>query len=151
MVQNAPQFLGPLLANIQQRIGFMAREQVAEQVAQLGQMLPPEAMEAMVAARVAELTQQIIPSLAPQQQQDPLVNIRQAELQLAAADQQRKQAKDQVDAMLEQARLQQQNQQAYDRMELTKDIAEDRTEVNRERIETQEDIAVLREMNKRRQ
>jgi len=151
MVQGAPQFLGPLLANIQQRIGFMAREQVAEQVAQLGQMLPPEAMEAMVAARVAELTQQIVPSLAPQQQQDPLVDIRQAELQLAAADQQRKQAKDQVDAMLEQARLQQQNQQAYDRMELTKDIAEDRSEVNRERIETQEDIAVLREMNKRRQ
>ena len=151
MVQGAPQFLGPLLANIQQRIGYMAREQVAEQVAQLGQMLPPEAMEAMVAARVAELTQQIIPSLAPQQQQDPLVGIRQAELQLAAADQQRKQAKDQVDAMLEQARLQQQNQQAYDRMDLTKGIAEDRSEVNRERIETQEDIAVLREMNKRRQ
>lgn len=151
MIQGAPQFLGPLLANIQQRIGFMAREQVAEQVAQLGQMLPPEAMEAMVAARVAELSQEIIPSLAPQQQQDPLVGIRQAELQLAAADQQRKQAKDQVDAMLEQARLQQQEQQAYARMALTKDIAEDRSEVNRERIETQEDIAVLREMNKRRQ
>ena len=151
MIQGAPQFLGPLMANIQQRIGFMAREQVAEQVAQLGQMMPPEAMEAMVAARVAELSQEIIPSLAPQQQQDPLVNIRQAELQLAAADQQRKQAKDQVDAMLEQARLQQQDQQAYARMALTKDIAEDRSEVNRERIETQEDIAVLREMNKRRQ
>ncbi|MGA0425943.1 MAG: portal protein [Alphaproteobacteria bacterium] len=151
MIQGAPQFLGPLMANIQQRIGYMAREQVAEQVAQLGQMMPPEAMEAMVAARVAELSQEIIPSLAPQQQQDPLVNIRQAELQLAAADQQRKQAKDQVDAMLEQARLQQQDQQAYARMALTKDIAEDRSEVNRERIETQEDIAVLREMNKRRQ
>lgn len=151
MIQGAPQFLGPLMANIQQRIGYMAREQVAEQVAQLGQMMPPEAMEAMVAARVAELSQEIIPSLAPQQQQDPLVGIRQAELQLAAADQQRKQAKDQVDAMLEQARLQQQDQQAYARMALTKDIAEDRSEVNRERIETQEDIAVLREMNKRRQ
>ncbi len=151
MTQGAPNLLGPLTANIQQRIGFMAREQVAEQVAQLGQMLPPEAMEAMVAARVAELSQEIIPSMAPQQQQDPLVNIRQAELQLAAADQQRKQAKDQVDAMLEQARLQQQDQQAYARMALTKDIAEDRSEVNRERIETQEDIAVLREMNKRRQ
>lgn len=151
MIQGAPQFLGPLMANIQQRIGYMAREQVAEQVAQLGQMLPPEAMETMVAARVAELTQEIIPSMAPQQQQDPLVNIRQAELQLAAADQQRKQAKDQVDAMLEQARLQQQDQQAFARMALTKDIAEDRSEVNRERIETQEDIAVLREMNKRRQ
>ena len=151
MTQGAPNLLGPLTANIQQRIGFMAREQVAEQVAQLGQMLPPEAMEAMVAARVAELSQEIIPSMAPQQQQDPLVGIRQAELQLAAADQQRKQAKDQVDAMLEQARLQQQDQQAYARMALTKDIAEDRSEVNRERIETQEDIAVLREMNKRRQ
>lgn len=151
MIQGAPQFLGPLMANIQQRIGYMAREQVAEQVAQLGQMMPPEAMEAMVAARVAELSQEIIPSLAPQQQQDPLVGIRQAELQLAAADQQRKQAKDQADAMLEQARLQQQDQQAYARMALTKDIAEDRSEVNRERIETQEDIAVLREMNKRRQ
>lgn len=161
LVQGAPQFIGPLMANIQQRIGYMAREEVAsmlvqqqqQQVAQGVQPMPvaPEIMENMVAQRVAELTQQIVPSMAPQQQQDPLVGIRQAELQLAAADQQRKQAKDQVDAMLEQARLQQQNQQAYDRMALTKDIADDRSEVNRERIETQEDIAVLREMNKRRQ
>lgn len=158
MVQGAPQFLGPLLANIQQRIGYMAREQVAQMVTEQQQQqlmqgiqpmpMPPETLEAMVAQTVAELSKQIIPSMAPQQQ-DPLVAIRGAELELASADQQRKQAKDQVDAMLEQARLQQQNQQAYDRMSMTKEIAEERTDVNRERIQTQEEIAVLREMNKR--
>ena len=149
MVQGAPNLLGPLMANIQQRIGFTAREQIAGEVAQTGQMLPPEAMEGMVAARVAELSQQIIPSFAPQQQ-DPLVGIRQAEVQLQAQDQQRKMAKDQVDAMLEQARLNQQSELAQQRLEATMDIAEERNAVNRERIETQEDIAVMREMNKKR-
>ena len=149
MVQGAPNLLGPLMANIQQRIGFLAREEVAGQAAQTGQMLPPEAMEGMVAARVAELSQQIIPSFAPQQQ-DPLVGIRQAEVQLQAQDQQRKMAKDQVDAMLEQARLDQQSDLARQRLAATMDIAEERNAVNRERIETQEDIAVMREMNKKR-
>ena len=85
------------------------------------------------------------------QQQDPLVGIRQAEVELQAMDQQRKQTKDQVDAMLEQARLAQQDEQAKARLQATMDIAEERNNVNRERIETQEDIAVMKEMNSRRQ
>ena len=107
MVQGAPNLLGLLMANIQQRIGFLAREEVAGQAAQTGQMLPPEAMEGMVAARCRIVTADYSLSFAPQQQ-DPLVGIRQAEVQLQAQDQQRKMAKDQVDAMLEQARLDQQ-------------------------------------------
>ena len=85
----------------------------------------------------------------PPEPEDPLVGIRQAEVQLQAADQQRKSQKDQVDAMLDQARIAQQAQQAQERLQATRDIAEDRAAVNRERIETQEDIAVMKEMNKR--
>ena len=85
----------------------------------------------------------------PPEPEDPLVGIRQAEVQLQAADQQRKAQKDQVDAMLDQPRIAQQAQQAQERLQATRDIAEDRAAVNRERIETQEDIAVMKEMNKR--
>ena len=106
-------------------------------------------MQAMVAAKVAEITVDLQPQLMPPEPQDPLVGIRQAEVQIAAADQQRKTQKDQVDAMLDQAKIAQQAQQAQERLQATRDIAEDRAAVNRERIETQEDIAVMKEMNKR--
>ena len=103
----------------------------------------------MIASKVAEITVDLQPQLMPPEPEDPLVGIRQAEVQLQAADQQRKSQKDQVDAMLDQAKIAQQAMQAQERLQATRDIAEDRAAVNRERIETQEDIAVMKEMNKR--
>jgi len=71
-------------------------------------------------------------------------------LMLQAQDQQRKAQKDQVDASLEQQRLQQAQMNASNRLAAQLKIAEDRNDVNMTRIETQEDIAVMRELNKAR-
>ena len=142
----------PLITNIMERISLIANEQAQAQAQQMmanGQMLDEQQLVQLVEAKTGDLIEQLIPKMAPQQQ-DPLVGIRQAEVQLQAQDQQRKAVKDQVDAMLEQSRLDQQKELAEERLEATLNIATERNNVNRERIETQEDIAVMREMNKNR-
>ena len=157
-----------ILGNIQERIALKAQEEVQMMIQQQMQQfmqeqmaagVPPQMIQppqmgetqiqAMIASKVAEITVDLQPQLMPPEPQDPLVGIRQAEVQIAAADQQRKTQKDQVDAMLDQAKIAQQAMQAQERLQATRDIAEDRAAVNRERIETQEDIAVMKEMNKR--
>ena len=168
LIKENPMVFSMTLGNIQERIALKAAEEVQMMIQQQTQQfiqeqtlagVPPEMiqppqmdeaqMQAMVAAKVAEITVDLQPQLMPPEPQDPLVGIRQAEVQIAAADQQRKTQKDQVDAMLDQAKIAQQAQQAQERLQATRDIAEDRAAVNRERIETQEDIAVMREMGKR--
>lgn len=168
LIKENPMVFSMILGNIQERISLKAAEEVqmmlqqqmqefVQQQVAAGmppQMIQPpqmgeEQIQAMIAAKVAEITVDLQPQLMPPEPQDPLVGIRQAEVQLQAADQQRKSQKDQVDAMLDQAKLAQQAQQAQNRLQATRDIAEDRAEVNRERIQTQEDIAVMREMGKR--
>ena len=168
LIKENPMVFSMTLGNIQERIALKAAEEVQMMIQEQTQQfiqeqtlagVPPEMiqppqmdeaqMQAMVAAKVAEITVDLQPQLMPPEPQDPLVGIRQAEVQIAAADQQRKTQKDQVDAMLDQAKIAQQAQQAQERLQATRDIAEDRAAVNRERIETQEDIAVMREMGKR--
>lgn len=173
MTQNSP-LAGVVVMNVQKRIGMMAQEQVQQQVMVMQQQamqqamaqgappqllqqmqqqppLPPEQIQQMVTERASQLTVEIMPQFQPPKQDDPLVGIRQAEVQIQAQEQQRKAQKDQIDAMLEQARLDQQSEQARNRLKATMDIAESRNEVNMTRIETQEDIAVMRELNKKRQ
>ena len=168
LIKNNPLVFSFTLGNIQERISLKATEEVQMMLQQQMQEfvqqqvaagMPPEMIQppqmgeeqiqAMISAKVAEITVDLAPALMPEDPQDPLVGIRQAEVQIAAADQQRKSQKDQVEAMLDQAKMVQQAQQAQERLQTTKDIAEDRAAVNRERIETQEDIAVMREMGKR--
>ncbi len=168
LIKNNPLVFSFTLGNIQERISLKATEEVQMMLQQQMQEfvqqqvaagMPPEMIQppqmgeeqiqAMISAKVAEITVDLAPALMPEDPQDPLVGIRQAEVQIAAADQQRKSQKDQVEAMLDQAKMAQQAQQAQERLQTTKDIAEDRAAVNRERIETQEDIAVMREMGKR--
>ena len=168
LIKENPMVFSMVLGNIQERIALKAQEEVQMMMQQQMQQFmqeqmaagvpaemiqPPQMdeaqMQAMVASKVAEITVDLQPQLMPPEPQDPLVGIRQAEVQLQAADQQRKAQKDQVDAMLDQTRIEQQAMQAQERLQATREIAEDRAAVNRERIETQEDIAVMREMNKR--
>lgn len=147
-----PAIQQPLITNIMERISLIANEQAqveAQMMAAQGQMIDQQQLAQIIEAKTGELVEQIVPLMAPQQQ-DPLVGIRQAEVQLQAQDQQRKAVKDQVDAMLERSRLDQQKELAEERLEATLNIAAERSNVNRERIETQEDIAVMREMNKNR-
>ena len=168
LIKENPMVFSMVLGNIQERIALKAQEEVQMMMQQQMQQFmqeqmaagvpaemiqPPQMdeaqMQAMVASKVAEITVDLQPQLMPPEPQDPLVGIRQAEVQLQAADQQRKAQKDQVDAMLDQTRIEQQAMQAQERLQATREIAEDRAAVNRERIETQEDIAVMKEMNKR--
>ena len=159
-MMEAPAISAPLMTNIFERLSLIAQEEIQQQVAQQQQammmqgiqppQIDPQQLMPMIEQRTAELVGQVMPQLTPQDS-DPLVGIRQTELQIQAADQQRKAQKDQVDAMLEQARLEQQSNLARERLQATLDIAGERNNVNRERIETQEDIAVMKEMNKRRQ
>lgn len=85
-----------------------------------------------------ELTNAMIPNLMPPPQgPDPLVQIRQQEL---AIKQQQEQNKTQTDAAridIERQRLQQQAVTDSARLELQEDIADERNEVNRERIAAQ--------------
>lgn len=155
-----PSMQQPLFSLTMSRISMIAQEEAQAQVAAMQQQammsgIPfqpdPQAIQAQIEARTSELSSQIIPMMAPRPQQDPLVGIRQAEVQLQAAEQQRKVQKDQIDAMLEAQRQQMTQDLAQERLRATLDIAEERNNVNRERIETQEDIAVMREMGKQRQ
>mgnify|MGYP003148437123 CR=1 FL=1 len=161
-----------LISKLFERIGFLAQQVATQQVqAQLQQQLQQiqatvtdpmmaQQMQAQVQAQAqqqlvtsipqitAQLIQQYAPTISPPEAPDPLVGIRQAEVQIAAADQQRKTQKDQTDAALSAARIQQSAQQAEDRLDTQMEIAEKRDETNRERIQTQEEIAVMKELNK---
>ena len=159
-----------LMSKMFQRIGFLSQQQAQQQVQaalqqqgidpmQMQQMDPMMAQQLQMQMQQqmmqlapqinAQLVQQYLQQVSPQPQPDPLVGIRQAEVQLQAQDNQRKAQKDAVDAQLEQARIAQSAQQAQDRLATQLEIAGERNEINRERIETQEDIAVMRELNKR--
>ena len=161
-----------LISKLFERIGFLAQQVAAQQVqAQLQQQLQQiqatvtdpmmaQQMQMQVQAQAqqqlvtsipqitAQLIQKYAPTISPPEAPDPLVGIRQAEVQIAAADQQRKTQKDQTDAALSAARIQQSAQQAEDRLDTQMEIAEKRDETNRERIQTQEEIAVMKELNK---
>ena len=159
-MMEAPAISAPLMTNIFERLSLIAQEEMQRELAQQQQAMmmqgiqppqvDPQQLMPMIEQRTAELVAQVMPQLT-QQQDDPLVGIRQTELQIQAADQDRKARKDQIDAMLEQARIDQQGTLARERLQATLDIAGERNNVNRERIETQEDIAVFKEMNRRRQ
>ena len=170
VVMESPPIKTLLMSKMLQRIGFLAQQQAQQQVqmqlqqqgvnlAQLQQVNPMMAqqvqmqlqqqMMTLVPQLNAQLVQQYLQQVSPQPKTDPLVGIRQAEVQLQAQENQRKMQKDATDAMLEQARIEQSAQQTADRLQTQLEIAGERNEINRERIETQEDIAVMRELGKR--
>ena len=164
---------GALISKLFERIGFLAQQTAVQQIQAQAQQQMQQAMatitdpamaqqlqmqiqaqaQQQLAALVPQITAQLVaqyaPGISPPESPDPLVGIRQAEVQIAAADQQRRTQKDQTDAALETARIQQSAQQAEDRLDTQVEIAGKRDATNRERIQTQEEIAVMRELNKK--
>ena len=164
---------GALISKLFERIGFLAQQTAVQQIQAQAQQQMQQAMatitdpamaqqlqmqiqaqaQQQLAVLVPQITAQLVaqyaPGISPPESPDPLVGIRQAEVQIAAADQQRKTQKDQTDAALETARIQQSAQQAEDRLDTQVEIAAKRDATNRERIQTQEEIAVMRELNKK--
>jgi len=147
IVGSSPAVFGLLLAHISEHIAFKARDAVnkemqtiMEQAAQTGQQaqeIPPEIMEQRVAQLIVELTTELVTELSPpaEGQEDPLVGLRSKEIDIKAADVQRKAdefaAKHQLDIQTEA----QKQEMAREKIDSQEDIALLRAEVNRERID----------------
>ena len=129
VAQMQPPVLLVLEKHIYDHLGMQAREMAEQQMAANPQasQLPPEQTEALVAQIQAQLITQFQQQYPPQdQEKDPLVAIKEQELQLRQQDQVADQQIDQQRLALDQQR-QAQN-----------------TALGRERIESAEELALMR-------
>jgi hypothetical protein len=137
-----PPVLGLLQAHICEHIALKARNVVqaktmmmAEQAMAQGMQPPPMDVEAEVAQLIAEYTQEIMPMLGPPPgaDVDPLVALRDKELDIKEMDLQRKAS------------------EFAARLDFDQQKAAENQEIDREKIDSQEDIALLRaEVNQSR-
>jgi len=127
--------------------GAISTQMAQQQIMQIQQMAPPpEQIEAQIAQMETQLMQQVMMMIQPPMppMPDPLVQIRQQELaikqQQVASDAQL----DQMKLQLEQAKMAQQATADSARLELQEQIADDRNEVNRDRINVQREAMIRR-------
>ncbi len=168
LVSTSPQVMGTFYSHIMEHISQKARKMVQaeiegligqaqlaaqsgainpelaqEQIMQLQQNVQdPAQMEALISMQMEKLMAEILPGLMPtgdDPMQDPLVQIRMQELAIKQQDLQRKTEEDQGDMMIELQRMQQQAASAAARIESSEEIADNRNDVNRERIQVQRD------------
>ena len=123
--------------------GQIALPDALQQIGQISAMPPqftPDQVEARVAQVLAELMAELVPRLSPPQgnEQDPLVMIRMQELALKDKDQTQRQALDQQKLSLENKKVLQRANSDAARIDVQEQIAEDRTQVARERIAAQQ-------------
>ncbi len=166
LVSTSPQVMGTFYAHLQEHIAMKARQMVMQEIeglisqvqlnAQMGavdpmqaqqkiqevqqQMQNPAEVEKLVAMQEMQIMQKTLAEITPQGQSamdDPLVQIRMQELALKQQSEQRKAEMDQADMMMDAARLQQQAATDAARIESSEEIADNRNEVNRERIAVQ--------------
>tara|TARA_R100000951_G_scaffold105347_1_gene99095 strand:- start:1207 stop:3693 length:2487 start_codon:yes stop_codon:yes gene_type:complete len=166
LVSTSPQVMGTFYAHLQEHIAMKARQVVMQEIeglisqvqlnAQMGavdpmqaqqkiqevqqQMQNPAEVEKLVAMQEMQIMQKTLAEITPQGQSamdDPLVQIRMQELALKQQSEQRKAEMDQADMMMDAARLQQQAATDAARIESSEEIADNRNEVNRERIAVQ--------------
>lgn len=128
VAQMQPAVLLTLEKHIYEHLGMQARVLHDQQMAQdpQSQQAPPEQHEAMIAQIQQQLIQQFQQQNPPESEEDPLVAIKQQEIQLRAQDQQ-------ADQQLDQQKL------AFDQQRQAENIA-----LGRERIQSSEEIAMLR-------
>jgi len=94
-----------------------------------------------------KLLEDLMTQLIPQGQSamdDPLVQIRMKELELKQQTEMRKAEDDKADRDIERDRLEQQAASAAAKIESTEEIAQNRNEVNRERIDVQRQSSLRR-------
>ena len=116
-----------------------------QEAIQMGQLSPETAPpvqqmgdpEAMVAALVAQYTEEVMSSLmpSPEEQADPLVELRSKELDIKAADLDRKSEEFDQRLLFDVAKEGAKEEMAAEKIDSQEDIALLRAEVNRERIE----------------
>jgi hypothetical protein len=141
VVQTSPQIYGVFISHVMEHISLKARAMAQQELQQMQMQdmpIDPASMDVKISQIELELTNAMLPNLMPPPPgPDPLVQIRQQEL---AIKQQQEQNKTQTDAAridIERQRLQQQAVTDSARLELQEDIAEERNQVNRERIAAQ--------------
>jgi len=173
LVQATPHAVTALMAHIMEHVAMLAREQMITQsqeliqqtqlAAQTGAIDPMQAQQQIQQTQAAlqdpkhaadyaallqqQLLEQLLPTLAPpapDPMADPLVQIRNAELQLKQQELMQEGQIDQAKLQIDQAKMAQKAAGEAARMELQEEIADDRNEVNRERIAAQMAMAAQR-------
>ena len=151
LVANNPPTMGILQAHMSEHISLIAREEIEaknaqvmqEQAAQFGGQVPPELMqkfqmqnEKEIAQRIVEITEELV---AEEQEylgkkgEDPLIDLKQQELNLRA--QEIKQRKDTEEKKLD---------LDTEKLGFEEEKLEQKDKIDKEKIKSQEDIAVLR-------
>ena len=166
LVMTSPQVMATLQAHILEHVSQKARQMVMKEIedainqatlaVQAGAIDPmmaqaqimevqtqaqnPAEMEIMVSIKEQELLATLMQEITPPAQDpmsDPLVQIRMQELGLKQQEQQRKAQMDEDELSLEATKIQQQSAAAAARIESQEQIADERNDVNRERIDVQ--------------
>jgi hypothetical protein len=103
-------------------------------------MQDPAQLEKLISMQELKLLEETMADLIPQGQSpmdDPLVQIRMQELGIKQQTEQRKSETDKADLMIEAQKMQQQAAASAAKIESTEEIAQNRNDVNRERIDVQ--------------
>ena len=166
LVMTSPQVMGTFYAHLQEHIAMKARKMVMQEIedlvaqvqqgVQAGQIDPaaaqaqiqqvqqqmqiPEELEKAVVMQEWDIMKATLEEITPQGQDpmsDPLVQIRMQELGIKDKELQRKSQEDEAQIMMESARMQQRAATDSARIESTEEIAQNRNDVNRERIDVQ--------------
>ena len=147
IVAASPPVFGLLQAHICEHIAFKARgvadaemRMAMEQAMQMGQQPPQMDVEAKVAELTAQYTEEVMTTFMPppEGEVDPLVQLRSKELDIKASDVQRKSEEFAVQHLFNQKKEQERQELVREKMDSQEDIALLRAEVNRERMEQQE-------------
>ena len=173
LVMTSPQVMGTFYAHLQEHIAMKARQMVVQEVqglisqvqlnAQAGavdaaqaqqkiaevqqQMQNPAELETLVALQEMQIMQEILAEITPQGQSpmnDPLVQVRMQELAIKQQAEQRKAKMDEAEVMMDAAKMQQQAATDSARIESQEEIASNRNDVNRERIDVQRQAMLRR-------
>ena len=141
VVQTSPQVYGVFISHVMEHISLKARAMAQQELQQMqmqGMPIDPASMDVKISQIELELTNAMLPNLMPPPPgPDPLVQIRQQELAIREQQEQNKSQTDAARLDIERQRLQQQAVTDSARLELQEDIAEERNQVNRERIAAQ--------------
>jgi len=173
LVMTSPQVMGTFYAHIMEHVSQKARQMVMAEIEQIinqaqlaaqggaidpmaaqqqimkvqQDMQDPAQMEQLISMQMEKLMAEVLPGLLPTGEDpmaDPLVQIRMQELALKEKDLQRKVEDDQGDMLMELQKMQQRAATDAARIESQEDIAQNRNEVNRERIDVQRQAAQRR-------
>ena len=143
---SSPPVFALLQAHLCEHIAFKARGVVdaemrmgMEQAMQTGQQPPQVDVESRVAELIAQYTEEVMSALMPppEGEVDPLVELRSKELDIKASDVQRKAQEFAVKQNFEEQKQEDRNELVREKIDSQEDIALLRAEVNRDRIEQQ--------------